>query len=128
MPRHIAAFRIDRYRVGMAYGNHPDNPLIGDSETLRSDISMTVFLSDPASYDGGELRLETPFGAEEAKLCPGDAVVYATVVPHEAVEIARGVRVAVIGWLQSYRARPGPAPDPRRDEPGAAQTARDRRR
>ena len=61
MPRHIAAFRIDRYRVGMAYGNHLDNPLIGDSETLRSDISMTVFLSDPASYDGGELRLETPF-------------------------------------------------------------------
>ena len=89
---------------------------------------MTVFLSDPASYDGGELRLETPFGAEEAKPCPGDAVVYATVVPHEAVEIARGVRVAVIGWLQSYRARPGPAPDPRRDEPGAAQAARDRRR
>ena len=91
MPRHIAAFRIDRYRVGMAYGNHPDNPLIGDSETLRPDISMTV-------------------------------------VPHEAVEITRGVRVAVIGWLQSYRARPGPAPDPRRDEPGAAQAARDRRR
>ncbi|MCH8925577.1 MAG: 2OG-Fe(II) oxygenase [Proteobacteria bacterium] len=112
----------------MASGSHPDNPLIGDSETLRSDISMTVFLSDSASYDGGELRLETPFGAEEAKLFPGDAVVYATVVPHEAVEIARGVRVAVIGWLQSYRARPGPAPDPRRDEPGAAQAARDRRR
>lgn len=102
VPRHIAAFRINRYRVGMAYGSHLDNPLIGDSETLRSDISMTVFLSDPASYDGGELRLETPFGVEEAKLFPGDAVVYATVVPHEVVEITRGVRVAVIGWLQSY--------------------------
>ena len=73
----------------MAFGSHPDNPLIGDSETLRSDISMTVFLSDSASYDGGELRLETPFGAEEAKLFPGDAVVYATVVPHEVVEISR---------------------------------------
>lgn len=59
VPRHIAAFRINRYRIGMAYGSHLDNPLIGDTETLRSDISMTVFLSDPASYDGGELRLET---------------------------------------------------------------------
>ena len=102
VPRHIADFRINRYEVGMAYGSHLDNPLIGDSETLRSDISMTVFLSDPASYDGGELRLETPFGVEEAKLFPGDAVVYATVVPHEVVEVTRGVRVAVIGWLQSY--------------------------
>ncbi len=102
VPRHIAAFRINRYRVGMAYGSHLDNPLLGDTETLRSDISMTVFLSDPASYDGGELRLETPFGVEEAKLFPGDAVVYATVVPHEVVEVTRGVRVAVVGWLQSY--------------------------
>ncbi len=102
VPRHIAAFRINRYRVGMAYGSHLDNPLIGDTETLRSDLSMTVFLSDPASYDGGELRLETPFGVEEAKLFPGDAVVYATVVPHEVVEVTRGVRVAVVGWLQSY--------------------------
>ncbi len=78
VPRHIGAFRINRYQIGMTYGSHLDNPLIGDTQTLRSDISMTVFLSDPASYDGGELRLETPFGVEEAKLFPGDAVVYAT--------------------------------------------------
>ena len=102
LPRYMADFRINRYEVGMAYRSHLDNPLIGDTRTMRSDLSLTVFLSDPASYDGGELRMETPFGVEEAKLFPGDAVVYATVVAHAVAQITRGVRLAVIGWLQSY--------------------------
>lgn len=102
VPRHIAAFRINRYDVGMKYARHLDNPLIGDTQTMRSDVSMTVFLNDPADYDGGELRMETPFGFEEAKMFPGDAVIYATVVPHEVAEVTRGARLAVIGWLQSY--------------------------
>ncbi|MFQ5774680.1 MAG: Fe2+-dependent dioxygenase [Kiloniellaceae bacterium] len=102
LPRHHAAFRINRYEVGMEYGRHLDNPLIGDTHTLRSDISVTAFLSDPESYDGGELRLDTPFGVEQAKLFAGDAVFYATVVPHEVARVTRGVRLAVIGWVQSY--------------------------
>lgn len=102
IPRHLSGFRINRYDVGMEYRRHLDNPLIGDQQTVRSDISVTLFLSDPDSYDGGELRLETPYGVEEAKLFPGDALFYATVVPHEVVKVTRGVRLAVIGWIQSY--------------------------
>lgn len=103
-PRHIAAIRINRYDEGMAYGTHLDSPLLGDQQdlTVRSDISFTVFLSGPDSYDGGELRMQTPFGAEEVKLFAGDAVIYATVVPHEVVEVTRGSRLAVIGWAQSF--------------------------
>jgi len=102
IPRHTSGFRINRYDVGMAYGKHLDNPILGDMGSLRSDISMTAFLSDPGSYDGGELRLETPYGIEDVKLPVGDAVIYATVVPHEVVRVTRGSRLAVIGWLQSH--------------------------
>ncbi len=65
-------------------------------------------MSDLASYDGGELPLETPFGVEEAKLIPGDAAVYATVVPNEVVEVIRGDRSRSSAGSRATRAtRPG---------------------
>jgi PKHD-type hydroxylase len=111
-PRSITRAIINRYDVGMSYGMHIDSPVIGfmsqsqalgpfGQNYLRSDFSMTVFLSAPDTYDGGELTFASPWGAQTYKLRPGAAVVYPTGMQHEVTEVTRGSRVAAVLWLQS---------------------------
>jgi PKHD-type hydroxylase len=102
-PRRMTAPMISRYGPGMQYGSHLDNPIIvrPNENPLRTDLSMTLFLSDPESYRGGELSLETPFGPQNLKLPAGDAVVYSTTFRHRVVEVTDGTRLAAVGWIES---------------------------
>ena len=91
-----------RYGVGDTYGSHLDNATMGTLETrLRVDLSMTLFLSAPESYDGGELSIDTEYGTKSFKLPPGDAAIYPTLYYHEVKPVTRGVRLACVTWMQS---------------------------
>jgi PKHD-type hydroxylase len=101
-PKRITLPRFSRYEIGMEYGAHVDSAIMGKgSGQIRSDLSLTIFLSDPASYDGGELILELPFGEQEIKLDAGEAIVYSSTTLHRVAPVTRGVRLAAIGWIQS---------------------------
>jgi len=93
---------FNRYEIGMEYGAHVDAAVMGKgADQIRTDLSMTVFLSDPASYEGGELALQTPLGEEEIKLEAGEAVVYSSTTVHRVTPVTRGVRLAAVTWIQS---------------------------
>lgn len=100
-PRRIMPPILSRYRPGMRYGDHMDNVIMGGSNPLRVDCSITIFLSDPGSYDGGELVIDTAPGEQRIKLDPGDAVVYPTHFLHRVEEVTRGERLAVVTWMES---------------------------
>ncbi len=102
LPRHIAPPIFSRYEPGMEYGSHVDTALMGRASVIRSDLSLTLFLSDPASYDGGELTIETAAGERQIKLASGDAVVYASTTLHRVAPVTRGARVVALSWVQSY--------------------------
>jgi PKHD-type hydroxylase len=93
---------FNRYENGMQYGAHVDSAVMGKgADQIRTDLSMTIFLSDPASYDGGELALQSPLGEEEIKLEAGEAVVYSSTTVHRVTPVTRGVRLAAVSWIQS---------------------------
>lgn len=92
---------MNRYAPGMEYGAHFDNPLMGGANPLRTDLSGTLFLSGPGDYDGGELIVETLHGRQAAKLPAGDLVLYPSTRLHYVAPVTRGLRLAVIFWVQS---------------------------
>lgn len=100
LPRRFAPPLFARYEPSMAFGTHMDSPLMGP-EHLRSDVSVTVFLSDPDSYDGGELVMETSGGEAAYKLPAGSAVTYPTTVLHRVEPVTRGKREVAVTWAQS---------------------------
>ena len=102
-PRRVNTPMISRYTPGMEYGSHFDNPIMFDrqGEPMRPDLSVTVFLSDVKSYDGGALSLDTPFGTQTIRLAAGSAVVYATTMRHRVTPVTRGTRLAAVTWIQS---------------------------
>ena len=100
-PHRVHLPRLSRYRPGMAYGRHIDNPVMGGRDPIRTDLSLTVFLSEPESYDGGELSLDTPFGEKRVKMGAGGAVVYATTLLHQVLPVTHGERIALVTWIQS---------------------------
>lgn len=103
LPKRIRPPLISRYRQGMAYGKHVDNALMGPKNAReRSDLSVTVFISDMNEYDGGELVIHSPFGVQEVKLPSGSVVVYPSYSLHEVVEVTRGERLVAVTWVQSY--------------------------
>lgn len=103
MPKRIRPPLISRYRQGMAYGQHVDNALMGPKEAReRSDVSVTVFISDINEYDGGELIIHGSFGMQEVKLPSGSVVVYPSSSLHEVAEVTRGERLVAVTWAQSY--------------------------
>ena len=106
MPLKVAAPYYARYSAGMSYGNHVDDPVMGQGDLYRSDISVTIFLSDPADYDGGELVIQTSFGEQRVKLAAGDAVIYPSSSLHRVAEVTRGERLVAVSWIQSLIREP----------------------
>ncbi len=103
LPNKMADFIISRYEPGMTYGDHVDDPIMGaGGPRFRTDVSMTVFLSDPADYEGGELTVRTPFGLKQVKLDAGDAVVYPSASVHQVAPVTRGERLVALTWMQSF--------------------------
>lgn len=100
-PKQIRGILFSRYEPGMLYGNHVDNAIMGQANPWRSDVSFTIFLSDPADYDGGELVIDSLLGAQEVKLAAGEAVFYPSSSVHRVAEVTRGQRLAAVGWVQS---------------------------
>lgn len=95
---------FNRYEGGEAFGLHVDNAVRirrGSDFRLRSDLSATLFLSDPGDYDGGELVIEGQFGAQTVKLPAGHLVVYPASSLHRVTAVTRGARVASFFWIQS---------------------------
>jgi len=101
LPRRLSPPMFTRYRPGMAYGRHVDNALLSGTPPIRTDVAITVFLSDPKDYDGGELVVLTPAGEAEFKLAAGHAVVYPATMQHWVEPVARGERLAAVTWVQS---------------------------
>jgi PKHD-type hydroxylase len=98
-PRHITPLLFSRYRDSMEYGAHVDDPIMYN---MRSDISFTVALSDPASYDGGELVMETTGSRHAYKLKVGQMIIYPSTMLHRVAPVTKGERTAAVGWCQSY--------------------------
>ena len=98
-PKSIIGPLFSRYEPGHAYGTHVDDALLGG---VRSDVSFTLFLSPPESYDGGELVIDTPAGEEAFKLAPGSLVTYPATALHQVAPVTRGERLAAAGWVRSY--------------------------
>jgi len=95
---------FNRYAGGQSFGTHIDNairPVRGSPVKLRTDLSATLFLSDPDSYDGGELVVETAYGAQSVKLAAGDLVLYPASSLHRVEPVTRGCRLASFFWVQS---------------------------
>ncbi len=102
MPAKLADFILARYEPGMEYGDHVDEPVMGGpGPKFRTDISMTVFLTPPESYDGGELVMRTSFGDNRVKLAAGDAVMYPSSSLHHVAKVTRGQRIVALTWIQS---------------------------
>jgi PKHD-type hydroxylase len=97
---------FNRYDVGMTYGAHIDSAIrfgdgAGGGARYRTDLSCTVFLSDAADYDGGELVIEAPQGPQPVKLNAGDLVLYPASSVHQVLPVTRGARWASVFWVQS---------------------------
>ena len=104
LPRHVYPPLFNRYEAGMSFGAHVDNAvrqIPGTAHRLRTDISATLFLSEPHDYDGGELVIEDTYGAHSVKLPAGDMVVYPASSLHRVEPVTRGVRAAAFFWIQS---------------------------
>jgi len=98
-PKALSPLLFSRYEQGMHYDSHVDDALM---EGMRTDVSFTLFLSDPASYDGGELTIESAAGEETFKLDPGGLLAYPATSLHRVAEVTRGVRLAAAGWARSF--------------------------
>jgi PKHD-type hydroxylase len=98
------------YRAGMGFGDHIDNAVRGSAATgarYRTDLSCTLFLSDPTEYDGGELVIDDGFEPRRVKLPAGDAILYPASTVHRVEPITGGARLASFFWVQSMVADAG---------------------
>ena len=105
LPRHMLPPMFNCYRGGGQYGNHVDNALQRDRFSgvqVRTDVSTTVFLSEPEEYEGGELIVEDTYGEHEVKLSAGDAIVYPSTSLHRVEPVIAGARIAAFLWTQSW--------------------------
>lgn len=104
LPANIVPPLFNRYGEGMGFGAHIDNAMRsipGSAERVRTDLSATLFLSEPESYDGGELVIEDSYGEKSVKLAAGSMVLYPGTSLHRVESITRGERVASFFWIQS---------------------------
>jgi PKHD-type hydroxylase len=104
LPKKIYPPLFNQYRVGMDFGAHIDNAVrthTASGMNVRTDISCTLFLADPESYEGGELVVEDTYGQQKVKLPAGDMVLYPGTSLHHVRPVTRGARIASFFWLQS---------------------------
>lgn len=104
LPQRIFPPVFNRYQQTEEYGYHVDGAIMripGTPDVLRSDVSMTLFFSDPDEYEGGELVVRTEFGEQKVKLPAGSAVVYPSSSLHKVTAVTKGERLAAITWMQS---------------------------
>jgi PKHD-type hydroxylase len=108
LPVHAASPLYARYRPGMTYGEHLDDPIMGTGGVLyRSDVAVTVFLSAPEDYEGGELVIVGAAGEQSVKGGAGDAVLYPAGSIHRVNAVTRGERLVAVTWVQSLVRDPG---------------------
>jgi PKHD-type hydroxylase len=100
MPRKMRPILFSRYLPGMSYGLHVDNALMGDAPQTRIDLAFTLFLSDPAGYEGGELAIDEPAGTRTFKLSAGAAILYPANTLHQVNTVISGRRDVAVGWIQ----------------------------
>ena len=101
-PKVIAPPMVTKYEVGMKYGAHADAAFIPlGNRPLRTDVSLTIFLADPSSYDGGELSVQLGTRRLAFKGKPGSVVVYPSNTLHQVMPVTRGVRIAAISFVES---------------------------
>jgi PKHD-type hydroxylase len=98
-PKTLTSVMFSAYEPGMRYGSHVDDALM---QGMRTDVSFTLFLSEPESYDGGELVIESASGEDTLKLPAGSLVAYPSTALHHVAQVTRGVRFAAVGWARSY--------------------------
>ncbi|KRF01952.1 nuclease PIN [Frateuria sp. Soil773] len=103
LPAAMTQVMFNRYAPGMEYGLHVDSPLMGSMDSaVRSDVAITVFLSDPNTYAGGELEVNTSGLGYEFKLEAGAAIAYPANSLHRVTPVTQGTRHAAIIWVQSH--------------------------
>lgn len=98
-PKALTPLMFARYEKGKDYGSHVDDALM---QGVRTDVSFTLFLSDPKTYSGGELVIESPAGEEPVKLAAGSMVAYSTTALHRVAKVTRGERLVCVGWARSF--------------------------
>ena len=104
LPNRIYPPMFNAYAGGMQFGNHVDGAvrlIPGTGEKIRTDISATLFLSEPDTYDGGELIVDDTYGSHTVKLAAGDLILYPASSLHRVTPVTRGTRVASFFWVQS---------------------------
>ncbi len=106
LPSRVYPPMFNRYDAesGMHFGAHVDGAMRlipGTGEKIRTDISATLFLAAPESYDGGELVIEDTYGTQRVKLAAGDMILYPATSTHEVTPVTRGSRLASFFWIQS---------------------------
>jgi PKHD-type hydroxylase len=104
LPHHVLPPLFNCYEGGGHYGNHVDSAIHRDGSRrtrARTDVSVTVFLSQPDEYEGGELIIEDTYGSHEVKLPAGDAILYPSTSLHRVEPVTRGRRLAAVTWVQS---------------------------
>lgn len=100
-PRRAFPPLFSRFEPGMSYGEHVDNSILLAPAQMRTDVAVTLFLSDPASYDGGELVIDADHEQRLVKLPAGSLVAYPPYFLHRVAPVTRGVRLAAITWVES---------------------------
>jgi PKHD-type hydroxylase len=102
LPLRVFPPLFNRYAPGMGFGDHVDNAIrFAGPVRFRTDLSATLFLSEPSDYDGGELVVQDAYGEHAAKLSAGDMVLYPASSVHRVAPVTRGVRTAAFFWVQS---------------------------
>jgi PKHD-type hydroxylase len=104
LPSQVFPPLFNRYDSGQSFGTHIDNSIrqvTGTSHRIRTDLSATLFLSDPEEYDGGELVVEDTYGTHSVKLPAGHMIVYPSTSLHHVTPVTRGARICSFFWIQS---------------------------
>lgn len=101
-PRRHSNLLVSKTQNGGHYGAHVDNALMGKGEArIRTDVSFTLFLSDPSEYEGGELVVQTAGMTQTIKEPPGHLVLYPSTSIHEVTPVTSGTRIVAVGWIES---------------------------
>lgn len=104
LPLHVFPPLFNRYSGGQSFGTHVDNAIRqvpGAPLRIRTDLSATLFFSEPEEYDGGELMVEDTYGSKSVKLPAGHMVLYPATSLHQVTAVSRGTRTSSFFWIQS---------------------------